>query len=85
MAPKDKKIPDCKMKTLAEAEIGVTYIIKSVSCSGAALRRFLDLGLIPGTKLNALFRSPAKNPTAFLIRGAVIALRTEDCGNIVIK
>jgi Fe2+ transport system protein FeoA len=35
----------------------------------------LDLGLVPGTVVEAELRSPAGDPTAYRIRGAMIALR----------
>jgi Fe2+ transport system protein FeoA len=34
-----------------------------------------DLGLVPGTVVEAELRSPAGDPTAYRIRGAMIALR----------
>ena len=74
-----------KFATLADAVIGVPCVIESVDCTGAALRRFLDLGFIPGTRVTPLFASPAKNPVAYSVRGAVIALRREDCKNITVK
>jgi ferrous iron transport protein A len=47
-------------------------------------RRLLDIGLIENTDVECLGRSPGGDPTAFLIRGAVIAIRSEDCKNILI-
>ncbi len=41
-------------------------------------RRLQDIGLIEGTKVEMYTKSPSGDPIAFLIRGAVIALRTED-------
>lgn len=41
-------------------------------------RRLADLGLIPGTYITCLFHSPAGDPAAYQIRGAVIALRRCD-------
>jgi ferrous iron transport protein A len=47
------------------------------SLQGKDQRRLLDLGLVPGTRVRALRRGPGGDPTAYLIRGAVIALRRE--------
>jgi len=47
-------------------------------------RRLLDIGLIENTDVECLGRSPGGDPTAFLIRGAVIAIRSEDCRDILI-
>jgi Fe2+ transport system protein FeoA len=35
----------------------------------------LDLGIVPGTEVEAEMRSPGGDPTAYRIRGAMIALR----------
>ena len=35
----------------------------------------LDLGLVPGTVVVAEMKSPAGDPTAYRVRGAMIALR----------
>ena len=50
---------------------------------GIAMReRLQDLGVIPGARITAWMRSPLGDPTAFLISGAVIALRCEDAAMI---
>ena len=48
-------------------------------------RRLQDLGLIEGTRVECLQRSPSGDPTAYLIRGAVIALREEDSSKIMVR
>lgn len=40
-------------------------------------RRLIDLGLIEDTVVECVGKSPMGDPKAFLIRGAVIALRCE--------
>ncbi len=49
----------------------------SAKCRGAERRRFMDLGILPGTQVRAEIRSPSGDPTAFLVRGALIALRRD--------
>jgi ferrous iron transport protein A len=44
----------------------------------------LDLGLVPGTRVKTLRVSPLGDPKAYLIRGAVIALRAEEADLIAI-
>ena len=48
-------------------------------------RRLLDLGMVTGTRVTCLQRSPAGDPTAYLIRGAVIALRQRDSAHILMQ
>lgn len=52
---------------------------------GSMRRRLLDIGLTPGTRVECVGKSPAGDPKAFLIRGAVIAIRSEDCAEILIN
>lgn len=59
-----------------------TVLGLSSACRGAERRRFLDLGLIPGTEVEAELRSAGGDPTAYRIRGAVIALRREQAEKV---
>jgi len=70
---------------LNEIVPGEHAIISSLNTTGSMRRRLLDIGLIENTDVECLGRSPSGDPTAFLIRGAVIAIRSEDCENILIK
>lgn len=71
--------------SLNEVQPGQRIRIKEIRSSGSIRRRLLDIGLIENTEVECLGRSPGGDPTAFLIRGAVIALRSEDCQNIFIE
>ncbi len=66
------------MNTLEKMAVGDTAQIERLHARGTIRRRLLDLGMIPGTRVECLQKSPAGDPAAFLIRGAVIALRCED-------
>jgi len=54
----------------------------SPACRGAERRRLLDLGFVPGTPVAVEMVSPAGDPTAYRVRGTVIALRREQAGLI---
>lgn len=58
--------------------------VSALLCSGSIRRRLLDLGMIPGTRVVCIGRSPLGDPSAYLVRGAVIALRRKDCRQILI-
>jgi DtxR family Mn-dependent transcriptional regulator len=49
----------------------------SPRCRGVERRRMLDLGFLPGTVITAELVSPGGDPTAYNVRGALIALRQE--------
>ena len=64
---------------------GNTVKVTQLLSSGNMRRRLLDIGLIEGTDVECLQKSPAGDPVAYLIRGAVIALRSEDSQNILVE
>lgn len=64
---------------------GVEAQVSELSATGTMRKRLMDIGLIEGTKVECLHRSPAGNPIAYLIRGAVIALRNEDSDHILVS
>lgn len=70
--------------SLSDITPGKSAVITELSTAEGIRRRLYDLGIIEGTKIKCLFRSPLCDPTAYLIRGAVIALRREDTKNIAV-
>lgn len=71
-------------KPLAAAEVGQTVRVVSLTAEGRMRRRLADLGLIPGAVVECLGRSPLGDPTAYLIRGAVIAIRRRDAMEVLV-
>lgn len=63
---------------LSELDIGETGIVSSLTAQGTIRRRLLDLGFVPGASIKSQRRSPLGEPTAYQVRGAVIALRKEE-------
>lgn len=70
---------------LNDLKMGEMGVITSLSAQGTIKRRLLDIGLVNNTEIQCVLDSPSKDPKAFLIRGAVIALRNEDCQNVLIR
>ena len=52
---------------------------------GDLRRRFMDIGLVEGTPVECLRKSPAGDPKAYLICGAVIAIRKEDAATVMVE
>ena len=72
---------------LSDLALGKTAEVLRISpnCRGAERRRFMDLGILPGTQLTAELVSAGGDPTAYLIRGALIALRREQAQHIKVR
>ena len=71
--------------TLNLIQLGTKCRVVELTATDHIRRRFLDLGLINGTEVEALTKSPSGDPIAYLIRGAVIAIRSEDASKIVVE
>lgn len=71
--------------TLADLPVGQGARVTALATQGSIRRRLIDIGLIENTQVECLGRSPAGDPSAYLIRGAVIALRKEDSKRVFIE
>ena len=74
-----RQIPLCDMKT------GTYGRVARLDTEGYLRRRFMDIGLVEGTLVECLRKSPAGDPKAYLIRGAVIAIRKEDAATVFVE
>jgi len=83
MKLRPSKDPECK--TLAEVKVGQRVRVVELLVEGLTRRRLLDLGLLPGTEVTAVMRSPLRTPMAYDIRGSMLALRPEDTSKITVK
>jgi len=71
-----------RLSTLREGE---SAYVTEVSAGPAMDRRLTDLGLVRGTRVTCVLRSPAGDPCAYLIRGALIALRRADAEGVALE
>ncbi len=72
-------------KTMNDMAIGEVGLVAGMTYTGALRRRLQDIGICEGTEVRCVQRSPLGDPTAFFIRGAVIAIRKEDLRGILIE
>lgn len=75
---------DDKIIPLSSLPLGKKAKVKALTSNGISRRRMLDLGLISDTEVEALQKSPSGDPVAYQIRGAVIALRSEEASRILV-
>ena len=74
------------METISLSKLKMNTIgyIKEINCEESVKRRFLDLGLIPNTKIEPILASITGDPIAYEVRNIVLAIRTQDADNIVV-
>lgn len=70
---------------LSELPLNAVGIVDKLNCNENIRRRMLDLGLIKGTKIMPVFKSPSGDPVAYEIRKTLIAIRKEDSKHIILK
>lgn len=83
-------LPESKTEDLAEEQFlsglrpgeRAKVLGLTPACRGAERRRLLDLGFVAGTPVEVEMVSPAGDPTAYRVRGAVIALRRQQANLI---
>ena len=68
---------------LCRIGVGERATVKGLNVRGGMRRRFLDIGLVEGAAVECVGRSPAGDPSAYRIRGAIIAIREEDCEGVL--
>lgn len=76
---------DKNLIPLNQLPVGCLGRVKKLTSEGISRRRMLDLGLIHDTTVKSLRQSPSGDPVAYEIRGAVIALRSEESSKIFIE
>ena len=73
-----------QIDSLANLQVGERARVASLLSRGSMRRRLQDIGLIEGTEVECVQKSPAGDPVAYRIRGALIALWSEDSSNILV-
>ncbi|MCK9408115.1 MAG: metal-dependent transcriptional regulator [Bacteroidetes bacterium] len=75
------------LSPLSSLGIGEEATVLSISKAmrGYQRRRLMDLGVVPGTTIRAEMQSASGDPTAYNIRGALVALRQQHADMIFIQ
>ena len=68
--------------SLNDVVINREYIIYKVLVDD---KRFYNLGIIENSKIKALYKSPFGNPTAFFVKGSIVAIRNDDAKLIIVR
>jgi len=69
---------------LSDLPLHQTAAVLTVDANGGIYQRLLDIGLTEGTHVSCVLRSPMGDPSAYLIRGAVFALRRDDASCVTV-
>lgn len=73
------------MISLNNIKVGKEYKVSSLKVNKNILRRFLDIGLIPGARIKKVLISPFKGISAYLIMDSIIAIRDKDVTGVIVE
>ena len=71
--------------TLKDIRIGSSAIVKTVGGEGALRLRFLDMGIIPGTRVAVSKAAPLGDPIQLSLRGYSLTMRLADAEMITVE
>ncbi|MCR4940485.1 MAG: ferrous iron transport protein B [Treponemataceae bacterium] len=71
--------------TIKDLEINESAIVKSVGGEGALRQHFLDMGIIPGTKVTFVKYAPMGDPIEIRLHGYELTIRIADAAQIEVE
>ena len=70
---------------LSEIPIGQVVHVTHVAGVGSFRRRLMELGLVPGTRVELLRVAPLGDPLELLVRGASLSIRKAEASAIQVQ
>jgi len=73
------------MLTLNNVPLNITVRIESIKREFENKERLAEIGFTKNCEITPVHLSPLGDPTAYCLRGTIIALRKEDAQNVVVR
>jgi len=70
--------------TLGDVPIGSTVLVTEVGGEGAFRRRLMELGVLPGTRVELVRVAPLGDPMELRVRGCSLSMRRDEARSIVV-
>ncbi|HYP91121.1 MAG TPA: FeoA family protein [Polyangiaceae bacterium] len=70
---------------LSEIKPGQVVQVLSIGGQSSFRRRLLELGLVPGTRIELVRVAPLGDPVELLVRGASLSIRKAEAGVIAVE
>jgi ferrous iron transport protein A len=70
---------------LAQARIGQMVTVERVSGEGSFRRRLMELGLVPGTRVELVGVAPLGDPLELLVRGGSLSIRRTEAEGVAVR
>ena len=72
------------LRTLDQLPIGESAVVHHVGGSRRVTRRLMEMGLLPGTRIETIRRAPLGDPLKIRLRGYLLSLRLADASRIAL-
>ncbi len=69
---------------LAETRIGQVVTVEHVAGEGSFRRRLMELGLVPGTRVEVVGIAPLGDPMELLVRGGSLSIRRAEAEGVAV-
>ena len=70
---------------LAQTRIGQIVTVAHVAGEGSFRRRLMELGLVPGTRVELVGVAPLGDPLELLVRGSSLSIRRAEAEGVSVK
>ena len=70
------------LRTLDQLPIGTSAVVHHIDCDRPVARRLMEMGLLPGTRIETIRRAPLGDPLKIRLRGYLLSLRLADAARI---
>jgi len=71
--------------TLADLPHGGTAVVRGYTDGPITRRRFIEMGLVPGTRVTRLRTAPLGDPVQYAVFGSRFSLRRRDAAFLVVE
>jgi Fe2+ transport system protein FeoA len=72
-------------RRLAELRPGDRCVIQGIDGAPGVVRRLMELGLVPGTRVELVRAAPLGDPFELLVRGTHLSLRRSEAGHVRVE
>lgn len=70
---------------LAETRIGQVVTVAHIAGEGSFRRRLMELGLVPGTRVEVIGVAPLGDPLELLVRGSSLSIRRAEARGVSVS
>jgi len=71
--------------TLDQIKPGTTVKVAHIRGKGAARRRILDMGIVPGAEVKVIRKAPMGDPIEFEVKGYNLSMRKTEAALVIVR